>query len=212
MEIVPATPVRRPGRTGRAVLGIVAAGFVLIGMIAALPVFLGMERVAMADDAMGAALPRGSYVLVERVPAGELEVGDRVSFRDPVGDGSVIRRVTSMDGGWLHLDGDVVGTESTTTRAVRVRRVESHVPWVGYPLLLLGAWPAPYLVVGLLGAAVLTGLRVSAGRYRRTLVTYAPAPAARVPRQSPGTDSSREPAVSPAPPAPPAPRAPVALP
>ena len=40
----------------------------LVGVSAAAPVVFGLQRLAMADDAMGASLPRGSYVLVRRVP------------------------------------------------------------------------------------------------------------------------------------------------
>ena len=184
MEIVPSTTGRRQWRTGRVALGVAGAALVLLGMIAALPVFLGMERVAMADDAMGPALPRGSYVLLRPVSAAELEVGDLVSFRDPVDDGSVIRRVTGTSGGWLRLDGDAAGTEATTMRAVRVRQVVSHTPWVGYPLLVLGAWPAPYLLVGVTGAVVLAALQISGGRRRRSVVPQPRDASTAIPRQA----------------------------
>lgn len=160
MEIIPSTSTR-PRRTGRLALGVLAAVLVLSGILGAVPVVLGKERVAMADHAMGAALPRGSYVLVEHVPSHELELGDVVGFRDPVGDGWVIRRVSRMQGGWVELTGDVAGTEATTLRAVQVRRVDTHVPGAGYPMLVLPAWPAPYLILAAFGAAILAGLRLT---------------------------------------------------
>lgn len=207
MEIVPSKPVR-PRRAGRLGLGVLAVSLVVLGLIGALPVFMGLERVAMADDAMGQALPKGSYVLLRRAPAGELEVGDVVSFRDPRGDGSVIRRVATINGGWLRLEGDVAGTESTTMRAVRVRRVVDHTPWVGYPLLVMGGWPAPYLLVAGLGATLLAGLGIGSGRRRRELLEGPAARAVMIPRQPvdpPVVEVTDIPAVPAAPTAPPAP-------
>ena len=179
MEIVPSTTGRRQWRTGRVLLGVAAAALVMLGMIAALPVLLGMERVAMADD---------------------VRVGDRVSFRDPVGDGSVIRRVTGTSGGWLRLDGDVAGTEATTMRAVRVRRVVSHTPWVGYPLLVLGSWPAPYLLIAAIGAVVLAALQISGGRRRRSVVAAPRDATTPIPRQyDPAPHPARAAETAPAP-------------
>ena len=209
MEIIPSTPVRSR-RTGRLVLSVLACVLVVVGLLGATPVLRGMERVGMADDAMGSALPKGSYVLVRQVPARDLQVGDLVSFGDPAGDGSVIRRITAMDGGWLEVSGDADG-ESMTLRPVRVREVVRHVPYAGYPMLVMPAWPAPYLLAGFLGALMLGGLRVSGHRERRrprVLVSVvvprqAPSPAREAVPTAPGatlTDAaSASPVTAPAP-------------
>lgn len=177
MEIIPVPSVRRR-RTGRLALAALAVALVLAGLVAALPVLLGLERVAMADDAMGGTLPKGSYVLVRQVPATQVRVGDVLSFRDPGGSGSAIRRVGALDGGWVTLTGDASGAEAEPRRAVRLRRVVSHVPWVGYPMLVLPRWPAPYLVTAMLGGLILLGLRITDRRRRRAAaaVTFAADP------------------------------------
>lgn len=182
MEITPSTCVRRhrPGRTLAVSLAVVA--LLLVGVSAAAPVVFGLQRLAMADDTMGSSLPRGSYVLVRRVPVRAMEPGDVVGIRPRAGAQVLVRRVTDRAGDRLEVAGDTIPGRVLTVAAADTRAVVWHVPLLGWPMLLLPGWVVPSLGVAL---AVASAVRLGWGGWHRsrarrvvpTALVPAPAPA-----------------------------------
>jgi hypothetical protein len=185
MEITPSTHVRR--RRGRQlVVTLAVVALLLVGLSAAAPVAFGLQRLAMADAAMGSALPEGSYVLVRRVPVRAMESGDVVAIRPSPGSDVLVRRVTDRAGGRLDVVGDAAPAQVLTVAAADTRRVVWHVPLLGWPMLLVPAWGVPVLGVVLLlaSAARLAWGRWGRPRARRVVppsLVPAPAPAPTVP-------------------------------
>lgn len=195
MEITPSTRVRRhrPGRTLAVSLAVVA--LLLVGVSAAAPVVFGLQRLAMADDAMGASLPRGSYVLVRRVPVRAMEPGDVVGVRPSDGADVLVRRVTDRAGDRLDVAGDAAPDRVLTVAAGDTRAVVWHVPLLGWPMLLVPGWVVPSLGVALL---VAFALRLGRDAWRRsrarrvvpTSLIPSPAPAPTLPVDAPAAPAS----------------------
>jgi hypothetical protein len=194
MEITPRAPVRRRrGRTVAVTLAVVA--LLLVGVTAAAPVVLGLQRLAMADDAMGSSLPKGSYVLVRRVPVRAMAAGDVVGIRPRAGADVLVRRITGRTGDRLEVAGDAAPARVATVAAADTRRVVWHVPVLGWPMLLLPAWFVPALGVALLlaFAARLGWSARRSSRARRVAPAFlvpAPAPAPSVPLEAPAPPAS----------------------
>lgn len=113
------------------------------------PAVLDLHRFVLSSDAMGGSLSRGSLILAQQVPVGDLAAGDVISFVPPApynADGMVTRRVLSVG-----PRGATTASDSTnqidpwTLPSVSgvVDRMVLHVPWIGYPFLGAvgrGAW------------------------------------------------------------------------
>jgi signal peptidase len=137
-----------------------------VTLLVLLPAVLGLDRYVVTDNSMGDTMGRGSVVLARNVPAGDLRVGNVITFVPPdqSGHARVTHRIVSLDGGYAVTRGDAsdaVDPQRLELDRPTYARVLLHVPWVGYPfvgdggllLLLAGA----SLAVGL--GAVATGRR-----------------------------------------------------
>jgi hypothetical protein len=148
-------------------------------LLVVLPAVLGLDRYVVSDDSMGQTMGRGSLVLARQVPAGDLRVGDVISFVPPVpqpGSGSghqrVTHRIVSLDNGSATTQGDtstVVDPQRLDLDQPTYARVLVHVPWIGYPFVMDGG-PIVLLAVSSIAlglGAMATGRRQV--RYRRVL-------------------------------------------
>lgn len=145
MEIT-AKPRRRGWlRVLRAVV-VVAA---MWGVALLIPPALGMQTHVMDDGAMAGSHARGSLVFVERIAPMQLAVGDVVTFVPPdtepgaePGAGTVTRRVVAIGNTHVSTRGDALGAADPWLVPLAggdLSRVAFSVPWVGYPMILLGA-------------------------------------------------------------------------
>lgn len=134
--------------------------------LALVPTAFGLERYVMSGDEMGGMASRGSVVLEQRVPFGDLEVGDVVtapgrhfSESSPM----VTRRVIAADDSTILTSADhrpsALVSISVQDEPVLSRALVG-VPLVGYPFLHALAGPLrglPFVVFGvLLGGLCLT--------------------------------------------------------
>jgi signal peptidase I len=146
-------PRRRAVTRALAVFPAVLAAALTLAI--ALPVLLGCRALVVMSGSMEPALPTGSVVLVKRIPAEAIAVGDVVSFRSPENPSRVLtHRVQSVGlvDGRLQVQtrGDAnTGTESWNIDPQgTVGRVVFHVPLLGFALApLQGALPRLLLVV-----------------------------------------------------------------
>ena len=127
------------------------------------PVAFGCRSLVVMSGSMEPAIPTGAVVVVKRVPADSVKVGDVVSFRSPEQGGRVLTHrvvsVAAVDGRVeVETRGDAnTGTESWAIDPQGVvGRVVFHIPLAGYalaplqgplPRLLLVAVPALLLAV-----------------------------------------------------------------
>jgi signal peptidase len=151
------------------------------------PVFVGFRALVVMSGSMEPAISTGSLVVVRRVPAESIAVGQVVSFVSPEGTGQVItHRVQSVS----RADGEVAvetkgdantGSEKWSIGASGVvGRVVFHIPYLGYVLAYLGGRTARLLLV-VMPALALAGVLV-AGIWHRP----ADGGAARRSRRAPG--------------------------
>ena len=162
--------IRSVGRwaTGAALLAAVVAA-----MLVLLPSLFGWQRYAIVSGSMTGTYDRGSLVLDEVVPVGELAVGDVITYTPPAGDHLITHRIA-----WI-------GRDPSGARAYRTKgdanpvadpwtfrldrpaqaRVRIGVPYAGYVLMALGRRDVRTLVVAL--PAVLIALVTLAGLWKQ---------------------------------------------
>jgi signal peptidase I len=162
--------IRSVGRwaTGAALLAAVA-----VAMLVLLPSLFGWQRYAIVSGSMTGTYDRGSLVLDEVVPVGELRVGDVITYTPPAGDHLITHRIA-----WI-------GRDPSGARAYRTKgdanpvadpwtfrldrptqaRVRVGVPYVGYALMALGRRDVRTLVIAL--PAVLIALITLAGLWKQ---------------------------------------------
>lgn len=172
MELAP-VPHRRWSRLTWVLLAVVALAPVTV--LALLPTAFGLERYVIAEDTAGDAVSRGSVVLAQSVPSGDIAPDDLITVRvdpaDPalsplLGDRQrgapgtttrVTRRVVDVGRGDLLVL--VADREAGTTVPVHLAdaptmsRVVLEVPAVGYPFLgglAQPVWACLCLALGLL--------------------------------------------------------------
>lgn len=186
MELAPVPRRRLWSRPLWVLVAVIALAPVTV--LALLPTAFGFERYVIAEDASGGALTRGSVVFEQRVPCGDLERADVVTFPVDRGDpelnvllgeghgtssgstalvtrhivdlrrGGIVVRVDDEDPGGPTMTVDLAN-EPTMTRVVFA------VPYVGYPLL--GGLSHPVWAALCLGFGLLLGwlcLRTQTGR------------------------------------------------
>ncbi|GAA1476411.1 hypothetical protein GCM10009623_08570 [Nocardioides aestuarii] len=144
----------------------VLAAVCLASVALLVPAALGYGIHVVGDGAMDGTLSRGSLVLDEQVPRGELAVGDVVTLTPPGAADLVVRRVVAIDDEGVRTTGDATGGDPWVVPETGTERVALTVPALGWPLLALHSmslppWAPAGVAIGL--AVLLVGLR-RAGR------------------------------------------------
>lgn len=140
---------RLPGSA--ALLALLALGLVML-----VPPLLGYQRYVIEGGSMGGAVPRGSIAYEEVVPAGEIRVGDVITYRPPGEQRRITHRVA-----WIGHDrrgtrlyrtkGDSNGAPDAWTfrlEDANQARVVFHLPLAGYVLAALEIRPLRIAVIG----------------------------------------------------------------
>jgi signal peptidase I len=135
-------------------------------LLVLLPAVLGLDRYVVTDRSMDGPLSRGSVVLAQEVPPGDLRVGDVISFRPPgaPGEERVVRRIVAIDQSGATTRADATGRPDPWVLPLdgsSYAQVRLAIPWIGYPFLVDGGW-----VVLALVALVAFVLGVASGRHR----------------------------------------------
>jgi len=164
---------------GRWATGAALLAAVVVAMLVLLPSLFGWQRYAIVSGSMTGTYDRGSLVLDEVVPVGELKVGDVITYTPPAGDHLITHRIV-----WIGRDpsgargyrtkGDANPVaDPWTFRLDRPTqaRVRAGVPYVGYVLMALGRRDVRTLVVAL--PAVLIALVTLAGLWKQLGVAAA---------------------------------------
>jgi signal peptidase len=139
----------------RALLGVPGAFGLALLLAISLPVLFGCRSLVVMSGSMEPAIPTGSVVVVKRIPAAEIAVGDVISFRSPEDPGRILThraQAVAVEGGSVEVEtrGDAnTGAESWDIDATgTVGRVAFHVPLLGYLVApLQGTVPRLLLVV-----------------------------------------------------------------
>jgi signal peptidase I len=158
---------------GRWATGAALLAAVVVAMLVLLPSLFGWQRYAIVSGSMTGTYDRGSLVLDEVVPVGELQVGDVITYTPPAGDHLITHRIS-----WI-------GRDPSGARAYRTKgdanpvadpwtfrldrptqaRVRAGVPYVGFVLMALGRRDVRTLVIAL--PAVLIALITLAGLWKQ---------------------------------------------
>ena len=156
----------KPRRRGwlRVVRVVIVVG-AMWGVALLIPPALGLQTHVVDDRAMTGTYPRGSLVFEEQIAPSQLAVGDAVTFVPPdAGADAVTRRVAAIDATHFSTRGDAAAVDPwlVPLSDADLQRVAFSLPWVGYPIVVLGAvtvppWAPAALVIGL--GAVLLVLR-----------------------------------------------------
>ena len=121
----------------------------LWGVALLIPPALGLQTHVVDDAAMAGTHARGSLVFDEQISPMQLAVGDVVSFVPPDADpaeGTVTRRVVAIGDTHFSTRGDAASEVDPWLVPLaddELERVAFALPWVGYPLILLGALTIP---------------------------------------------------------------------
>jgi len=162
--------IRSVGRWGS---GAALLAAVVVAMLVLLPSLFGWQRYAIVSGSMTGTYDRGSLVLDEVAPAGELRVGDVITYMPPAGDHLITHRIA-----WI-------GRDPSGARAFRTKgdanpvadpwtfrldrptqaRVRVGVPYAGYVLMALGRRDVRTAVIAL--PAALIALVTLAGLWRQ---------------------------------------------
>lgn len=154
---------RRRGR--RRAVRLLLAAVAVASVVLLLPPALGLSAHVVADDAMAGTHTRGSVVLDEPVPLGQLAVGDVITFSEPGGEGFVTRRVAAISEEGVQTRGDAGGAPDPWLVAPdSLERVRFELPLLGWPVIAVDALSVPPWTP----AALLLGLALLLVLLRRT--------------------------------------------
>lgn len=167
MEITTKPSRRGWLRVTRVVIVVVA----MWGVALLIPPALGLQTHVVDDHAMAGDHGRGSLVFDEHIAPGQLGVGDVVTFVPPdapTGAGPVTRRIAAIDDSHFSTRGDAADEVDPWLVPLAdgdVQRVAFSVPWVGYPIVLIGAitvppWAPVALAIGVAVVLVMRRPRV----------------------------------------------------
>lgn len=141
-----------------------AAALVLLALL--VPAALGYERHVIADSSMAGSMGVGTVVLERRVPVGELQAGDVITYRPPPDsgvDGLVSHRIVTIHEGVVRTKGDANAyADPWMVRLPEASqpRVEHTVPYVGWLFLALDDHRLQMALLGVPAAFLaLAGLR-----------------------------------------------------
>ncbi|WP_407360084.1 signal peptidase I [Microbacterium sp. LBN7] len=156
------SPVGRPSRRGPGrpigdlLLWIAAAGGVICIVLVVLAFTAQITLIMFRTGSMSPTIPAGSVSIVQRIPAGEIEIGDVVTVDRP-GELPVTHRVTSIEPGAsaqervITMRGDANASEDPFPYTVTsVRIVLFSVPGIA---LLVAGMGSPIVLGGLTLAA-----------------------------------------------------------
>jgi signal peptidase I len=142
---------------GRWATGAALLAAVVVAMLVLLPSLFGWQRYAIVSGSMTGSYDRGSLVLAEVVPVGDLKIGDVITYTPPAGDHLVTHRIS-----WIGRDdagrrifrtkGDANPiADPWTFRLDRPTqaRVRAGVPYAGYALSALGRRDVRMIVIAL---------------------------------------------------------------
>ena len=159
----------KPSRRGwlRVARVVIVVG-ALCGVALLIPPALGLQTHVVDDRALTGTHPRGSLVFEEQIAPWQLAVGDVVTFVPPDADAdAVTRRVAAINDTHFSTRGDAAEVDPWLVPLSdgELGRVAFSLPWIGYPIVLLGAvtippWAPAALVIGL-GALMLVLRRSS---------------------------------------------------
>ena len=139
-------------RAAKGALGLLTAALVLLSLG---PLVLPLQVFPVLGSSMAPAIPAGSALLVTRVPASQLRVGDVVTFQPPGSDAFVTSRVYA-----LGPDPETKADAHSTPDPWRLSREGSGwravggLPLLGYALAPVSDPQGRLLLVLLLGAAL----------------------------------------------------------
>jgi signal peptidase I len=162
-------------RIGRWACGAALTAGVIVAMLVLLPSLFGWQRYAIVSGSMTGTYDRGSLVLDEVVPVGDLQVGDVITYLPPAGSGPdhlITHRIASVGrastGGRVYrTKGDANATVDPWTfrlgQATQAR-VRVGVPYVGFVLSALSRRDVRTLVIAL--PALLIALFTLVGLWR----------------------------------------------
>lgn len=138
-------------------LVVVSLGVVVLGRVVP---FLGYPTLVVAGPSMGASIPMGAAVVLDKVPPTSLAVGDVVSLQSGPGRAIFTHRIIRLaerDAGlWLETQGDANATPdpSLTDATAVIGRVAVSIPFAGF-LLALYSTPSGILFVVSIGLLLL---------------------------------------------------------
>jgi signal peptidase I len=162
-------------RIGRWACGAALTAGVIVAMLVLLPSLFGWQRYAIVSGSMTGTYDRGSLVLDEVVPVGDLRVGDVITYLPPAGSGPhhlITHRIAFIgrDSGGARVyrtKGDANATADPWTfrlGGATQARVRAGVPYVGFLLSALSPRDVRTLVIAL--PALLIALCALAGLWR----------------------------------------------
>lgn len=145
-------------RTGAWALGVLAVAAIAISMLA--PPLLGLQRYVIVGKSMTGSIAKGSVVFDEPTAAGDLKLGDVITYQPPLGSGPVgmvTHRIV-----WIGKDkngnrafqtkGDfnaVADPWKFTVGPEGAGRVVAHVPYLGWAIAALGVREVRMAVIGI---------------------------------------------------------------
>jgi signal peptidase I len=144
-------------RVGRIATGAAFAFALAAAVLVLVPALIGWQRYAIVSGSMTGTYDKGSLVLDEVVPVGELRAGDVITYMPPAGDHLITHRIS-----WI-------GRDATGARVFRTKgdanpvadgwtfrldrstqaRVRVGVPYAGYVLMALGRRDARMILIAL---------------------------------------------------------------
>ena len=90
-------PVKRLG--GRLLTAVCAAALIAVVAFVLLPGLLGLQRFVITGGSMTGTIPKGAVIYSKVVPAGELKVGDIITFTPPGFSEAVTHRIIGVEAG-----------------------------------------------------------------------------------------------------------------
>ncbi len=159
----PAARRRRPRRAIRVLLALPAAFGLTLLLAISLPMLFGCRSLVVMSGSMEPGIATGSVVVVKRIPAAEIAVGDVVSFHSPESGRILTHRVQAVAVGEgvieVQTRGDAnTGTESWAIEPTgTVGRLVFEIPYLGYALAPLQG-VAPRLLLVVMPALALGGI------------------------------------------------------
>ena len=160
-------------RAGRIASGAAIAIAALAALLVLAPAVIGWQRYAIVSGSMSGTYDKGSLVLDEVVPVGDLKVGDVITYTPPTGDHLITHRIA-----WIGRDATgapVFRTKGDANPAAdpwtfkldrpEQARVSIGVPFAGYALTALAQREVRMVLIAF--PAVLIAAFNLAGLWRR---------------------------------------------